>query len=122
MERHPAILWENQTDGCLPCQHGTAHNPQTRWRSYGTGEPPPERLREPSPEPTPNPHKMPPVSPGNNEGVHSSEIKGVPPGHVYIHTPLPSTQIFNLDAYDKNCKCDKDINPDLLTDDGTSTG
>jgi len=23
-QRHPATLQENQTDGCLPCQHGTA--------------------------------------------------------------------------------------------------
>ena len=27
MERHPAMPRENQTDGCLPCQHGTAQNP-----------------------------------------------------------------------------------------------
>jgi len=32
MERHPAMHQENQTDGCLPCQNGTAQNPQTRWR------------------------------------------------------------------------------------------
>jgi len=121
MERHTAMLWENQTDGCLPCQNGTAQNPQTRWRSNGTGEPPPERLREPTPEPTPNPHKTPPLSPGNNEAVHLSEINGVPPGYVYIHTPLPSAQIFNLDAYAKDRKCDKDFNPALPTDHGTST-
>jgi hypothetical protein len=24
MERHPAMVRENQMDGCLPCQHGTA--------------------------------------------------------------------------------------------------
>jgi len=27
MERHLAMLWENQMDGCLPCQNGTAQNP-----------------------------------------------------------------------------------------------
>ena len=59
MERHPAMLWENQTDGCLPCQNGTAQNPQTRWRRKGTGAPPPERLRQPTPEPTPHPPEMP---------------------------------------------------------------
>jgi len=42
MERHPAMLWENQTHGCLPCQNGTAQNPQTRWARKGTGVPSPE--------------------------------------------------------------------------------
>jgi len=37
MGRHPAMLWENQTDGCLPCHNGTAQNPQTHWRRKGTG-------------------------------------------------------------------------------------
>ena len=37
MERHPAILLENQTDGCVPCQNGTVQNPQTHWRRNGTG-------------------------------------------------------------------------------------
>jgi len=42
MERHPAMLWEDQTDGSLPCQNGTAQNPQTHWRHKGTGAPAPE--------------------------------------------------------------------------------
>jgi hypothetical protein len=29
IERHPAMVRENQTDGCLPCQNGTAKNPET---------------------------------------------------------------------------------------------
>jgi hypothetical protein len=29
MERHPAMIPQNQSDGCLPCQNGTARNPQT---------------------------------------------------------------------------------------------
>ena len=41
MERHPAMVWENQKDGCLPCPNGTAKNPQTRWRPKGMGAPPP---------------------------------------------------------------------------------
>jgi len=28
-DRQPAMLRENQTDGCLPGQNGIAHNPQT---------------------------------------------------------------------------------------------
>jgi len=29
MERHQAMLWQNLTDGCLPCHNGTAQIPQT---------------------------------------------------------------------------------------------
>ena len=53
IERHPAMLRQNQTAGCLPCQNGTAKNPQTRWRRKGTGAPPPNRRRQQTPEPTP---------------------------------------------------------------------
>jgi len=122
MERHPAMLWENQTAGCLPCQNGTAQNPQTRWRRKDTGAPPPERLRQPTPELTPHPPEEPAVPSSDNEAAHLSEIEGVPPGYVYIHTPLPSAQFFNLDAYGKDRKHDSAFNPDLLTDEGTSTG
>src|SRR5882757_7606385 len=45
IQRHPAMLRHNQTPGCLPCQNGTAKNPQTRWRRKGTGAPPPARRR-----------------------------------------------------------------------------
>jgi len=122
MEIHPAMLQENLMDGCLPCQNGAAQDPQTRWRPKGTGAPPPERVSQPTPELTPNPPGTPLAPPDNSEAAHVSEIDGVPPGHVYIHTPLPSTQFLNLDAYAKDRKCDKDFNPDLLTDEGTSTG
>jgi len=122
MERHPAMLWENQTDGCLPCQNGTAQNPQTRWRCKGTGAPPRERLSKPKREPTPHPPTPPRVPPGNNEAAHVSEIEGVPPRYVYIHTPFLSAQFFNLDAYAKDRKRDNDFHPDSLTDEGTSTG
>ena len=122
MERHPAMLWENQTDGCLPCQNGTAQNPQTRWRRRGTGVPPPERLRLPTPGPKPHPPGPPLVPPGNNEVAYLSELEGVPPGYVYIHTSFPSAQFFNHDAYAKDRKRDKDFDPNLLTDEETSTG
>jgi len=122
MERHPAMLRENQMDGCLPSQNGTAQNPQTRWRCKGTGAPPPERLRQLTPEPMPQPPETPYILPSNKEAAHLSEIEGVPPGYAYIHTPLPSAQFFNHDAYAKDRKRDKDFDPDLLTDEETSTG
>jgi len=122
MESHPAMLRENQTDGCLPCQTGTAQNPQTRWRCKGMGEPPPELLRQPTPELRPHAPRTAPGPPGDNEAAHISEIEGPPPRYVYIHTHLPSAQFFNHDAYAKDRKRDNEFNPDLLTDTGTSTG
>jgi len=82
IERHPATIRENQTDRCLPCHHGMAKNPQTRWRRKGTGAPPP-RLAPPRPGTPPGP-------PDHSKRSQSSETEGVPPGYVYIHTPLPS--------------------------------
>ena len=122
MERHPAMLQENQTDCCLRCQNGTAQNPLTRWRCKGMGAPPPERFRQPTPELRPHPPGMPPVPPGDNEAAHVSEIDGVPPGYVNIHNHLPSSQFFNHDAYAKDHKRNQVFNPDLLTEKGTSTG
>jgi len=121
-ERHPAMLWDNQTDSYPPCQNGTAQNPQTHWRRKSTGAPPPEQLRLPTPETTPDPPKTPPVPPVNNVAAHLSEIEGVPPGYVYIHTPLPSVQFSNHDAYANDRKHEKDFDPDFLPDEETSTG
>jgi hypothetical protein len=41
IERHPAMVRENQTDGCIPCQNRTTHNPQTCWRRKDMGAAPP---------------------------------------------------------------------------------
>jgi len=98
MQRHPAMLRDNQTGGCLPCQNATEQNPQTSRRDNGTGAPRPGRLRQPTPEPSPHPPGTPPVPPGDNEADHVCEIKGEPARYGYFHTPLPSTQFFNHDA------------------------
>jgi len=111
IERHPAMVCENQTDGCLPCQNGTAKNPQTRWRCEGTGAPPPQ-LAPPRPESPPVPY----------DDEVGSETEGVPPEYVYIHTSLPSARFFNVDPYAKDHMRDQDFIPDLLTHDGPSTG
>ena len=79
IEKHPAMVRENQTDGCLPCPNGTAKNPETRWRRKGKGAPPP-RWAPPRPE-------SPPVPSDDNE---RSETEGMPPAYVYIHTLLPN--------------------------------
>jgi len=65
---------------------------------------------------------MPPAPPGDNEGTQSSEIDGVLHEYVHIHTSLPITQFFSIDAYAKDCKCDKDFNGDLLIGKTQSTG
>jgi len=113
MKRSPAIVRENQTDGCLPFRNSAAKNLQTCCRRKETAAPPPE-LALPPPG-------TPPVAAAKNERAQSYEIEGVPPGYVYIRTPLPNAQFFNLDAYSKNRKRDKDSIPDLLTDERTST-
>jgi len=41
IEKHQAMVHENQTNCCLPCQNGTATNPQTGRRHKGTIAPPP---------------------------------------------------------------------------------
>ena len=105
--RHPAMLRQNQTPGCLPCQNGTAQNPQTRWRRKGTAAPPPEPA---APQPG-----TPPVPPGDAEGNESYEIEGMPSRCVYMHSPLPNTQFFNHNAFAKESKQDKDSIPDLLS-------
>jgi len=64
----------------------------------------------------------PPAPPDDGERTQSSATEGVPPGYVYIHTPLPSARFFNPDPYAKDHMRDKDFIPDLLTDEGPSTG
>ena len=81
IERHPAMVRENQMDGCLHCQNGTTKHPQTRWRCKGKGAPAP-RPAPPRPEP---PH----VPSGDEE---SSETEGMPPTYMSIHTQLPNAR------------------------------
>jgi len=108
------MIREDQTDGCLPYQHRTAKNPQTRWRRKGTGAPPPQQA-----PPRPG---TPPAPPDDSERTQRSEREGVPPGYVYIHTLLPSARFFNLNPYANDRMRDKDVIADLLTDEGTSRG
>jgi len=83
INRHRTKDRENQMDGCLPCIHCAANNPQTRWRCKGTSATPP-RPGQPRPG-------TPPAPPDDSESSQCSETEGVPPGYLYIHTPLPRT-------------------------------
>jgi hypothetical protein len=107
MERHLAMGYKNHMAGCLPCQNGTAKNSQTRWRSKETAAP--------SPEPVAPVSGTPPAPPGDAVGNETYEIEGMPSSCVYMHSPLPNTQIFNHNAFAKESKRDKDCIPDLLS-------
>jgi hypothetical protein len=118
IQRHPAMLHQNQTSGCLPCQNSTAMNPQTRWRCNGTGVPPPAQRRVRTPEPTPHPPSMrpgPPAPTGNTSRAQPSEIVNLPPGYMYSHTALPCAEFFEDD---ENTEHDSNFDPDMLTDEG----
>jgi hypothetical protein len=115
IQGHPAMLHHNQTPGCLPCQNGTAKNPQTRWRRKRTGAPPPARRRVRTPEPTPPPPGTPPAPTGNTSGAQPPEIVNLPAGYMYLHTALPCAELFEDD---EDTKHDIDFDPDMLADDG----
>jgi len=107
------MVYKNHKAGCLPCQHGTARDQQTRWRHKGTAARPPQ-LAAPSPErpPAPGTPPAPPVDAGGNGHYH---IEGMPSKCVYLHSPFPNTQFFNHNAYAKDSKCDTPFIPDLLS-------
>jgi hypothetical protein len=115
IQRHLEMFRHNQTPSCLPCQNGTAKNPQTRWRRKGTGAPPPARRRVRTPEPTPPPPGTPPAATGNTSGAQLSQIVNLPAGYTYSHTALPCAEIFEDD---EDTEHHTDFDPDMLTDDG----
>jgi hypothetical protein len=115
IQRHPAMLRHNQTSSLLPCQNGTAKNPQTRWRRKGTGPPPPTRRRVRTPEPTPPPPGTPPAPSGNTSGAQLSDIVNLPARYTYSHTALSWVEFFEDD---EDTELATDFDPDMLTDDG----
>jgi hypothetical protein len=66
--------------------------------------------------------ETPPTPLSDNQHNHASQIHGVPPRDVCIHTPVPSAQFFKLDTYPNDRKHITDFIPDLLTDKETCTG
>jgi len=128
MERHPAIIHQNHTDGCLPCQNGTARNPQTCWRRKGTGAQPPVRRRHltadltPSLPGTPSPPGTPPASPGPIPGSQRSQTDNLPAANADSRVSLPTTQLVHLDALAEDSILNEDFDPELLTDERTPCG
>jgi len=114
IQRHPAMLRQNRTAGCLPCRNGTAKNWQTRWRRKRTGAPPPDQRRERTAEPTPPLPGMPPAPTGNTSGVQPSQIVNLPAGYTYLYTALPSGEFLD----DEETEHDTYFDPDMLTAEG----
>jgi len=117
IERQLAMVVENLTDGCVLCQNGTPKIPQTCWRHGGTGVPPPEQM--PTPPGTASAQSAPTTDITEDE---MSESDGVSPYYDYIHDKHPNSEFYNHNAYAKDCKLDQDIIPDLLLDQGKTTG
>ena len=88
IERYPAIVYKNHTDGCFTWQNATGKHRWTRWRHKGTGAPPPEPATPPpGTQPLPG---MPVALPGEPDENESYEIDGMPFRCVYIHSPYPT--------------------------------
>jgi len=112
IQRRPAMLRQNQTSSCLPCQNGTEKNPQTRWRRKGTATPPPDRRRALTPESTPPLPGTPPAPTANTSEVQPSHVVNLPTRYTYSHTALPCAEFFD----DERTENDTDSDPDMLTD------
>ena len=118
IQRHLAMLRQNQTSGCLRWQNGTAKIPQTCWIRKGTGAPPPSRRRVRTPEPSlppPGTAPAPPATTSNTSGAQSSGIINLPVGYTYSPTSHPCADFFEDD---EDTEHDTDFDPDMLSDDG----
>jgi len=130
IERHPAMVRQNQTPGCLACQNGTAKNPQIRWRRKATGAPLPNRCRkqtpepttEPSPEQTPSLPATPPTTTGNTSGAQHLAIFNLLARYAYSDTSVPCAESFTHNRSAQDSKNNTDYDPDMLPDEETSTG
>jgi len=122
IERHPAMLCQNHTTGCLSCQNRTAKNLQTCWRHKVTGAPPPYQHRQLTPKLTPCLLGTPPAPTCNNSGVQCSQMVNLAAGYAYSNTYLHCAEFLTLDASAQDSQHDTDFDPAMLTDAGTSTG
>jgi len=114
MARHPRMVCENYIDSGLPWENSTATIPQTHLGCRGNGAPSSRRV--------PTQSGTQPAAPDVTARTQCSEKDGVPPAYVYKCMPLHSVRFMNFDLSANNRMHDNDFMPDLLTDDGVSTG
>jgi hypothetical protein len=62
------------------------------------------------------------ASTGNISGDQSLEIINLPAGYTSTHTSLQCAECFTFDASAQDSEHDTDCDPDMLPDEGTSTG
>jgi len=122
IDRHPAMLWQNHTAGCLSCQNGAAKNPQIHWRCKGSGAPTPDRRTQQTPQPTPSAPGTPLTPTRNNSIAEGASIVNLAAGYAYSHISYPGAASFTLDASAQDSQHDTDFDPHMLSDEGTSTG
>jgi len=59
---------------------------------------------------------------GNTSGAQRLEIINSPAGYAYSHTSLPGAESFTIDISAQDSEHDPAFDPDMLPDEGTSTG
>jgi hypothetical protein len=129
-----AMLRQNHTPGSLPFHNSTANYLQIGWRYNRTGAPPPNRRRqptlkptlEPSPEPTPEtapalPGTL-PAPTGNTAGAQHLKIMNLLSGDAYWDNSLACAKMFTLDTSAQDSEHDTNLDPVMLSEEGTSTG
>jgi len=122
MERHLAMLRQNHTAGWLPCQHHNSKNLQTGWRRKGTDAPAPDWRRYQTPELMPPLPETPPTPTADNSRAQCFQIVNLPARYAYSQKSHPCFEFFTLYASVHDSQQDTDFDPDMLTDEGTSTG
>ena len=71
--------------------------------------------------PPPLPETQPAVTANNSRDQHS-QIVNLPVGYAHSHTSFPCAEFFTLDESAQDSQHNTDFDPDMLTDEGTSTG
>jgi len=126
IEWHPAMLCQNHMTGYLHCYNSTSKYPQTCWRLKETSPPPPNRPSQRTPETTPELTPPLPGTPGSSTGNTSGrqllEIVNLPAAYSYSHTFLPCAESCTLYTSVQDSKHLTDFDPDMLSDEGISTG
>jgi len=114
IERHQAMVLQNQTDSCLPCQNGRAKHTQTRCR----------RKRNGCTNTTTGATEARNATSATWCQWHNSNLRNRRCAtQICVYTfPASLRSVSNLDPYAKDPMRDKDFIPDLLSDNGPLTG